>query len=164
MKGEKMEEKKYSLDMHLITKAGRISRIILGIICLVIDAWFVISIAGTRASTGSAWIAVVFLFLFSLWMIGSGLGYTDRFIIIGEDMVKLRKRSFLPPVTLAASELNYVEFKPLQINFGIGEKTLTLRLGAYFPGHSEGIMEAVVVFCRKNGIEIRGLGSDNTEK
>lgn len=164
MKGQKMEYKKYSLDMHLNTKAGRISRIILGIVCLAIAIWFVLSIAGTRASTGSAWIAVIFLFLFALWMTGSGLGYTERYIIIGENMIRLRTKPFQSPVNIAVSDLNHVEFKPLRINFGIGMKTLTLRLGAYFPGQSETIMEAVEAFCRRNGIEVRGLEPENTEK
>jgi len=149
-----MTDTRYNIDLQENTKLSRISKTVLGAVCLVIAVWFIFSMAGTRVSTGTAWIAVVFLFIFAVWFILSVLGLTDRYITVGEDHIILRHNVFTTPVEVNSASLTCVEFKPLQINFIVGEKKITVRLGAYYPDHSTAIMEAVETFCRKNGIEI----------
>jgi hypothetical protein len=159
-----MDEKRYSIDLHENTKPGKVLKIVMGILCLTIAIWFAYSIAGTRASVGTAWIAIVFLFLFSLWLIVTGLGYTDRYIIINENNIKLRKNILMPPVVFSPSSLSYVEFKPLRIDFAVGEKKVSVRLGAYYPDQSSAIMQAVEEYCREKGIEVRGVGSGDEDE
>lgn len=155
-----MTDTRYNIDLQENTKLSRVMKTVVGIVCLVIAIWFIYSMAGTRASKGSAWIAVIFLFLFSLWFLLSGLGFTDRYITVGEHHIKLRQNLFNKPVVISSESLTGVRFKPLQIDFYIGEKKVTVKLGAYYPDRSAAIMEAIEVFCRKNGIEIIGLQSD----
>ena len=150
---------RYNIDLQENTKASRINKSVLGAICLVIAVWFIFSIAGTRASTGTAWIAVIFLFLFGLWLILSGLGFTDRYITIGEDHIILKLNIFAKPVKIVSASLTRVEFKPLMIDFVMGERKTTVRLGTYYPDHTAAIMEAVEEFCRKKGIEIAGINA-----
>ncbi len=151
-----MKEERYSIDLKETTKLGKILRIVLGIICLITTVWFLFTIKGTAASVSTAWIAVAFLCLFSVWLIGSGLGVTDRYISVGDDRIILRQNFLKPPVIFTASALTHVEFKPLAIEFCTSAEKVTLRLGTYYPVHSASIMEAVEKFCTNNGIKIIG--------
>ena len=152
-----MKEVRYNIDLKETAKPGKILRIALGIICLTATMWFLFTIRGTTASITTAWIAVAFLFIFSLWMIGSGLGVTDRYITVGEDRITLRQNILKPPVVFSPSTLRYVQFMPLALEFHTDAGKVTLRLGTYYPGHTAGIMEAVEKFCAGNGIKIIGL-------
>jgi hypothetical protein len=157
-----MKDERYNIDLKETTKLGKILRIILGIICLMATVWFLFTIRGTAASIATAWIAVAFLCLFSLWLIGSGLGVTDRYITVGDDRIILRQNFLKPPVVFTSSKLKYIEFRPLTIEFCTSGGKMILRLGTYYPGHSAGIMEAVEKFCINNGVEIKGLESEDT--
>jgi len=149
-----MKEERYNIDLKETTKLGKMLRIALGILCLIATAWFLFTIRGTAASVSTAWIAVGFLCLFSVWLIGSGLGVTDRYITVGDDRIILRQNFLKPPVIFTASDLTHVEFRPLAIEFCTSAKKVTLRLGTYYPGNSAGIMEAVERFCASNGVKI----------
>lgn len=156
-----MADERYYIDLKENTKLGKILRIALGIICLTATVWFLLSIRGTAASVTTAWIAVAFLFLFSLWLIGSGLGITDRYITVGDDRIILRQNLLKPPLVFTPSALTYIEIKPLAIVFCTAMEKVTLNLGTYYPGHSASIIEAIEKFCKGNSVEIRGLDSDD---
>ena len=129
-----MKEERYNIDLKETTKPGKIMRIVLGIICLIATVWFLFTVIGTAASITTAWIAVAFLFLFSLWLIGSGLGITDRYVTVGDDRLILRQNFLKPPVVFTSSTLKYVEFRPLRCYFSTGAGKVILRLGTYYPG------------------------------
>ena len=154
-----MKEERYNIDLKETTKLGKILRIALGIICLIATVWFLFTIRGTAASVATAWIAVAFLCLFSLWLIGSGLGITDSYITVGDDRIVLRQNFLKPPVVFTASALKHIEFKSLTIEFCASSEKVTLRLGTYYPGHSANIMEAIEKFCSNNGVKLKGAES-----
>lgn len=158
-----MAETRYNIDLQENTKSSRINKAALGTICLVVAVWFIYSIAGTRAATATAWVAVIFLFLFALWLILSGFGLTDRYLTIGEDYITLKLNMFTKPRKIVSTSLTRVEFKPLRIDFVMGDRNTTVSLGAYYPDNSAAIMEAVEDFCMKKGIEIRGSGTDENQ-
>lgn len=149
-----MTGKRYSIDLHENNRTGRILRIILGIACLVVAVWYMYSIRDTSASVTTAWIASGFLMLFSLWMIVSGLGYTQRYITVAEDKITLRQEFYRPPQVFTPSSLMAVRFRTLVIDFITEGRKVSLRLGTYYPDHTASIIEAVGGFCRHHGIEI----------
>lgn len=153
----KVSDKRYNIDLQEHTRFGKILRITLGIICLIAAIWFLFSIMGTEASVGTAWIAILFLFFFSFWLLGSGINLTDSYIIIGENRILLRQSLLKSPVTFTSATLSYVEFKPLTVEFCTKDSKVTLKLGTYYPEHSVSILNAVEEFCKSNGIETRGL-------
>jgi hypothetical protein len=150
-----MTETRYSIDLHENTRSGRLLKAALGVVCLAVAVWFLFSIIGTAASIGTAWIATGFLLLFSVWLIGSGFGLTERYITVGNERIILKRDFYRPPVTFTSSSLKAVRFGPLLITFFTGDKKITLMMGAYYPERSAAIMEAVDEFCRQHGIEIR---------
>jgi uncharacterized membrane protein len=159
-----MTEKRYSIDLHENTRTGKIFRIILGVASLVVAVWYMYSIRGTAASVETAWIATGFLLLFSLWLIASGLGYTQRYITVGDDKITLRQEFYRPPVIFTPSSLSSVEFRTLVIDFFAGGQKVTLRLGTFYPEQTAAIMGAVEDFCRRHAIEIRGDRNNGSVK
>lgn len=155
-----MADKHFSIELNENSRVGRSLRILLGIACLVVTAWFIFNVKGTAASVGTAWIAMGFLFLFGLWLIGSGLGLTERYITIGHDRIVLRQDFYRQPVVFTSSSLTAVEFKPVVIDFYTENKNVRLRLGTYYPDRTAAIMEAVEEFCVIHGIDIK---RDNQE-
>jgi hypothetical protein len=155
MKETVMTEKKYNIDLHETTTTGKVMRTILGIICLAVAGWFIFSIKGTAASITTAWIAIIFLFLFGVWLVASGLRYTDRYITVGDDRITLRHNVLRSPVVITAASLKHIEFRPLAIYFCTMDDKVTLKLGAYYPDHSAVIMKAVEDFCISNGVVIK---------
>ncbi|MCA1742271.1 MAG: hypothetical protein LC630_07375 [Bacteroidales bacterium] len=158
-----MADKHFSIELNENTRVGRSLRIILGVACLIVTAWFIFSVQGTAASVGTAWIAMGFLLLFGLWLIGSGLGLTERYITIGHDRIVLRQDFYRPPVVFTSSSLTAVEFKPVVIDFYTDNKNVRLRLGTYYPGRTAAIMEAVEEFCVIHSIEIKRDNQEGTE-
>jgi len=158
-----MKEERYNIDLKENTKLGKILRIALGIICLIATVWFLITIRGTAASVTTAWIAIAFLCLFSLWLIGLGLGITDSYITVGDDRIKLKQNFLKSPVVFTAKTLKHIEFRSLTIEFCTTTEKVTLRLGTYYPGHSASIMEAIEKFCANNGITLKGTESISEE-
>lgn len=152
-----MAETRYNLELHENTMAGRVFRIALGIICLTGAIWFMFSIGGTAASSGTAWIATSFLLVLALWLIASGTGYTERFITVGDSKIVLKHSFYMPAVTFPSSSLLCVEFKALTIVFHTDRKNITLRLGNYYQEHSVAIMEAMEAFCIRNAVETKGI-------
>ena len=156
-----MKEERYNIDLKETTKLGKILRIILGVISLIATVWFLVTISGTAASITTAWIAIAFLFLFSLWLIGSGLGLTDTYITVGDDRIILRQNFLKTPVVFTSSTLKYIKLRPLVIEFHSAGGKVLLRLGTYYPGHSASIREAIEKFCTNNGVKIIELESED---
>lgn len=159
-----MTEKRYYIDLQEENRTGKILRTVFGIACLAVAGWYMYSIMGTAAATGSAWIAVSFLLLFGLWMIASGLGYTRRYITVSDERVILRQEFYRPPVVFTPASLKSVDFKPLTISFVTETGRINLRLGTYYPDHTASILEAVEQFCKQNRIEVTGDHITDTEE
>lgn len=151
-----MRESRYSIDLHENRRLEKAGRILLGAACLVVTGWYFYSIAGTPAAGTSTWVAMAFLLLFGLWMIFSGLGYTNRYIIVSDEKITLRQEFYRPPRVFTPGSLRAVEFRPLTIIFITESGNVSLRLGTYWPENTARILEAVEEFCMQHSVEIRG--------
>jgi hypothetical protein len=78
-----------------------------------------------------------------------------------DDRIILIQNFLKTPVVFTFSTLRYIKLRPLVIEFVTAGGKVILRLGAYYPGHSASIMEAIEKFCTKNGIKIIGLESED---
>lgn len=151
-----MAENRYSIELHENATTGKTMRLLMGLACLAVSVWFMYSIRGTAASVGTSWIASGFLLMFGLWMIATGLGYTERYITVGDDRIVLRQYFYRKPVTFAPSTLKAVEFRPVVIDFITETGKTTLRMGTTYPERTSSIMEAVKQFCHRHDIEVIG--------
>jgi hypothetical protein len=153
-----MEAEKISLDIRESTKLNRYFQLFFSVLCFIVAGWFFLKLLSTKTLTGSNGLAVIFLLLFGFWELLSGLGITQRYLIISEGDITLKCRYFSKPVIFKPDEINLVAFKPMSfvIVSKTGEKTV-LKLGNYYQERTLKILESLKDFCIKNRISVEGL-------
>jgi hypothetical protein len=134
-------------------KIVKISRIIFGIACIIMAAYWVSYNMKVAKTDGTVWITIVFLLAFGAFQIWSGAGKATRFIITGNDFIKLKKNSVLPAVQIMASEIEKLEFNPLSVLFLLeGSRKILLRFGTVHYETNEKIVDSLIDFAESNNI------------
>ncbi len=156
-----METRRFNLDLSDNNSVSRILKSIFGIICITIAIILSLMIHRSGESTWSTWVAIVFLFLFGVWLVLKVTGLTDRYVIISENEIILKDKFYSPALVIKATDLKKTGFGQLKISFFLSmEKEIALRLGTYYRDNSLKIMEAVEEFCNLNGIPATGINTN----
>jgi energy-coupling factor transporter transmembrane protein EcfT len=150
-----MEDKYFSLELNKANRFTRIFQLVFGIICSVIAVIWLILNLSTLKSNGSLWITIIFLFGFAFYQINSGIGRADKFIEIGQTVIKLKKNSLFPPQELRAADIDKTEIFPLNIIFFMKSgKTVILRFGTTFTDIIDPVKEAIDNYCNRNNLKL----------
>lgn len=156
-----MEIRRFNLDLAENDSVSRILKSIFGIICIAVALILSLMIYRSGESTWSTWVAIVFLFLFGVWLLLKATGLTDRYVIITESEIILKDKFYSPALVIKASDLTKTGFGHLKISFFLsGGKVIALRLGTYYRDNSLKLMEAVEEFCNLNGIQASGINTN----
>jgi hypothetical protein len=153
-----MEKQHFSLEMRDDNMLTRIFKIILGILCLATDCYWLIFNLKAGNSGASVWGTEIFLLFFGSFIIWTGFGYGKRFLEFSVDKITLKKNIFLSPVVLRPSEIEKIELYPLKFHIKvINSKTILTRLGTSDIEKLDLIKEAILGFAEEHGIanEIR---------
>jgi hypothetical protein len=134
-------------------KVVKLLRIIFGIACIIVAAWWVYFSINTGGGKATLWVTIGFMMAFGFYQIRSGLGSTERYITISHKDVVIRKNSFLAPVTITSDETESIEIYPLSIIFyRRNKKKLLIRLGTVNYETNEKIIDELVKFAEANNI------------
>jgi hypothetical protein len=148
-----MENKYYPLGN--IEKNGivRIIRIVFGVVCIAIAAfWLVFNIRSLKAD-GTLWITIIFLWAFGLYQIWAGFGKANRFIEFGSNYIRLRKNTFFAPRVMNVAEIEKIELFPMNLVFFLKTgKRIMLRFGATYQDLNEKIKDDILIFVEINKI------------
>jgi hypothetical protein len=150
-----METKYFSLGPTESSAPVKVLRIIFGLLCIGIAAYWAVYNVKASKSDATLWVTVAFLTAFGSYQIWAGLGRAARFIEIGTEKIILRQNSFLPVKELPASDLNKIEVYPLNLIFytkNSGKKIL--RFGTTFIDIIEPIKIEVEEFASRNNVLI----------
>lgn len=153
-----MDTKDFSLGPSESDTSIKIIRILFGLLCMAIAAfWMVFNIRATKADR-TLWITVMFLSAFGFYQIWAGLGRTTRFIKIGSDRIILKMNSLLPVKEMNSSEIKKIEIFPLNLIFYFhkGGKTI-LRFGTTYTDNIEPIKSGIEEFAASNNIELETI-------
>jgi len=156
-----METKYFSLGSSEDSASLKIIRILFGIICVAIAAfWLIFNIRSVKADR-TLWITVVFLSGFGFYQIWAGLGRASRFIQIGPDKIILKKNSVLPVKELGSSGIKKIEIFPLSLifHFQQGGKTV-LRFGTTYTDNIDPIKNEIEEFATVNNIKLERISED----
>jgi len=150
-----MDIKYYTLGGTSTNKFEKIIRIIFGLVCIAISAfWFSFNINALKAD-GTLWITVVFLSAFGFYQIWSGLGRTIRFIEIGSGLIRLKKNTILPAINIKADQIERIEVFPFNLIFYLrSQKKIMLRFGASYQETNEKIKDEILIFGESNNIPV----------
>jgi hypothetical protein len=148
-----MENKYYPLGN--IEKNGivRIIRIVFGVVCIAIAAfWLVFNIRSLKADA-TLWITIIFLWAFGLYQIWAGFGKANRFIEFGSNYIRLRKNAFFAPRVMNVAEIEKIELFPMNLVFFLKTgKRIMLRFGATYQDLNEKIKDDLLIFVELNKI------------
>jgi hypothetical protein len=133
-------------------KYVRAIKILFGLACILMALYWVYYNLKILKIAGTIWISIIFLTIFGLYQILSGLGRTFRYIII-DTTIKIKKNAFGRPVELSSSDINKIEIFPLSIVFMLNSgKKFLLRFGTVHYETNEKIVDELVKYADANNI------------
>lgn len=150
-----METRFFSLEIRESNKLTKAFQIIFGILCIAIACFWLIYNFGAVRSDNTLWITVAFLFGFGAYMIYSGLGYAAKYIVFGNEGIKLKHNSLLPVKLMATSMIEKIEVFPLKVQFYLkSSKMILLRFGVSDTEKVEQIKDEIIKFASDNNINL----------
>ena len=148
-----MEKKYFNLGTSDDNSLIKTVRIVFGLICILVAVFWVIFNVSYLKNNLTTWVTIIFLIIFGIYQIWSGLGRTRVFIEIGTKLIRLKKNPVLPEKNIAAVDIKNIELYPLSIFLFLKSgKKLTLRFGTTYPEIIDVVKDAVIIFCEKNSI------------
>jgi hypothetical protein len=153
--------KRFSLGPVETGKTVKIIRVIFGVLCITVAAYWVIFNIRAEVSIWSLWITSAFLTGFGLYQIWAGFGHAERFITIDDRNVVLKSNSFFPAINLNSDNLEGVEFYPMSLIFRMknGRKKI-LRFGTLFADNIEPVKDAIEEFAAKINIRTETISEE----
>ena len=150
-----MEKEYFSLEIRDDNKLTKIFRIILGLLCCGIAAFWLIYNFKTVKAYGKQWITIAFLLCFGIFQIYAGIGLAIKFIEFTVNNIRLKKNSLLPEIDLPAEKIEKIELFPLKVHFIINQgKRILLRFGISDPDKIELIKSEIVRFADRNSLTL----------
>jgi hypothetical protein len=129
-----MEKQYFSLEIRDDNRLTKIFRIIFGILCCAIAAFWVFYNFKSVKADGTQWITVAFLLSFGAFQIYAGFGFASKFIELDTNNIRLKKNSLLPVIDLPAGQIEKIGLFPLKVHFLIRPgKIILLRFGISDP-------------------------------
>jgi len=150
-----MELKHFSLSTTENNRLVKFIRIVFGILCIAVAAfWLSFNIKLLKAD-GTLWITIVFLSGFGVYQVWSGLGRADRFIEFGAYSIWLKRNPFFPTVEMSVSEIERIELFPMNVIFFMrSKKRILLRFGSTFYETNEKVKDELLGFAETNNIPL----------
>ena len=150
-----MENKYFLLSSAENNKVVRIIQIVFGLVCLAVAVFWLVFNIRSLQTNGTLWITIIFLSVFGLYQIWSGLGRATRFIEIGSDSIRLKKTIILPAARMQAEEIRKIEIYPFNLIFILkAEKRIILRFSTTYQETNEKVKDELLVFGELNSIEV----------
>jgi hypothetical protein len=151
-----METKYFSLSAVENNVFIKIFQIILGLACFAIAVYWFMFNSRAMNINGTLWITIIFLSVFGLYQILSGIGMTARFIEIGSDKIRFKKYIFRPAVEIPAAAISKIEVRPMNLIFFLKtKKQILLRFGATYFETNEKIKDEILTFSDLNSINAK---------
>lgn len=131
----------------------RVSQIIFGIVCFAIAVfWFFFNLNSSEADRAS-WITLVLLSAFGIYLVFIGFGKTKKFISISSEGIILKRSTLLPKIELRVSQIEKIEFFPLNISFIMkDQRKIVLRFGTNYTEIIDTVKNALMDFAEAGNI------------
>ena len=150
-----MEKKYFLLGSVENNRVIRIIQIVFGIVCLAVAIFWLIFNIRSLKTEGTLWITIIFLSVFGLYQVWSGLGKATRFIEISSDRIRLKKTIILPAVEMSVGDIQKIEIYPFNLIFFLkAKKRLILRFSTTYQETNEKVKDELLVFGELNSIDV----------
>ena len=150
-----MEKKYFLLGSVENNRVIRIIQIVFGIVCLAVAIFWLIFNIRSLKTGGTLWITIIFLSVFGLYQVWSGLGKATRFIEISSDGIRLKKTIILPAVEMSVGDIQKIEIYTFNLIFFLkAKKRLILRFSTTYQETNEKVKDELLVFGELNSIDV----------
>ncbi|HUS87246.1 MAG TPA: hypothetical protein VMW76_08400 [Bacteroidales bacterium] len=151
-----MQHKHISLDDRPEKRMVRVIMVIFGLLCLFTSGWWSVYLLKLPDNNNNMfWLATLFLFLFGLYQIYSGLGLATRYMIFEEKVFIVRQNSLLTPKKFYSDNIKTVEIGSHDISLLFNDgRRYRIKLGLKYPDLGENIKENIIEFATGHKIEI----------
>lgn len=148
-----MGKASFSLDSYEASRIIRWLQIAFGIVCILTAALSIFLVSGPVKSGSSFWISFGFLFCFGLYQINSGTGRGRKYLEIKDNVLAIKKTSFLPPKIIADTEIDMISVMPLSIVIKLKNRSkFTIRLGTAYTDNITHIRKAIIEFSQERNL------------
>ncbi len=155
-----MENSYYSLEVNKSNRLTRVFQLIFGIVCAVLAITWVILNPGSFKSYTSL-LPVLFLAVFSWYMINSGLGKGEKHVEIRHDQLRIKNISLFPARIFPAAEISKIEVLPLSILlFRKNKGKFLLRFGTTYIDVIDPVKSGLEKFCSRNNIPVEFISEE----
>lgn len=156
----KMENSYFSLDVNKSNRLTRIFQLIFGIVCAVLAViWVILNPDSFRWNT--TLLPVLFLAVFSWYMINAGLGMGEKFIEFRNNTFLIKKNSLFPAREFSAGEIAKIEVLPLSMTvFGKNNDKFLLRFGTTYTDLLDPVKRGIEEFCSRNSIPVEFINEE----
>lgn len=133
----------------------KIMIIIFGILCIITAGWWAVFLVKYPGNENIFWLASIFLFLFGIYQLYSGLGYARRFISRRNGILYIRQNSLLPGREINSGRVSQLEVRSMDMVFHFDNSSrFRVKLGIRYPDLGQKIKSFIIEFAEDNNIDI----------
>ena len=129
--------------------------VIFGFLCLFTSFWWALFLIRVPENENVFWLGTIFLLLFGIYQIYSGLGFAKRYLIIEDKSITIRQNSIMPSKKMLIDSLIKIEVRSMDIKFYLKEdKFFRFRLGLKYPDLGESVKSRIVEWSEEYKIDL----------
>ncbi len=133
----------------------RIMVVIFGALCIFTAGWWAVFLIRYPDNEKIFWAGSIFLLLFGIYQVYSGLGYARRYISRKNGTIIIRQNSLLPSRKIQSEQINQLEIRSFDMVFHINDSSrLRIKLGLKYPDLGQRVRDFVTDYAKANNIEI----------
>ncbi len=133
----------------------RILIVIFGLLCIFTAGWWTVFLIKYPENEKIFWAGSIFLLLFGVFQVYSGLGYAKRYIKRENGNISIRQNSLLPAKRLNAEEIKQLEIRLYDMVLHMNDSSrVRIKLGIKYPDLGQKVRNFIIDYAEDNKIEI----------
>ena len=150
-----MSEQYISLGERENKLAVRIMIIIFGLLCIFTAGWWTVFLLRYPDNEKIFWAGSIFLLLFGLYQLYSGLGYARKYVKRENSNISIRQSSLLPARKLGSEQIKQLEIRSYDMVLHLNDLSrMRIKLGLRYPDLGQEVRDFIIEYAEDNNIEI----------
>lgn len=148
-----MKQTHFPLNRAESTIFAKTVSIVFGLACIGIAIFWLFFNINSLKENGALWITILFILGFGIYILLSGLGLANSYILIDSDYIILKQHKLLSSIKIMANEIEKIESLPLNvIIYRKEKKRVLLRFGTTWHETNSNIIDEIIGFAQTNNI------------
>ncbi|HDZ41632.1 MAG TPA: hypothetical protein ENH59_08140 [Bacteroidetes bacterium] len=150
-----MSEQTISLGEREDKPLVRIMIVIFGLLCIFTAGWWTVFLVKYPDNEKIFWAGSIFLFLFGIFQVYSGLGYAKRYVKRENGNITLRQNSLLPAKKVSSDQIRQLEIRSYDMVLHRNDlPRIRIKLGLRYPDLGQKVRDFIIDYAEENNIEI----------